>query len=169
MFATAVPRSFLGLVTGFIFHAFWAPFSSIRLHLVQAYLLRSLLELLLLAARCQKTRLLAGYMLLFDRSGLTTVFCELHAPLGCINACWLNWSKTRVIASSGQSKRLQALNMIRCSFAMLRCVRVHACLSEMGGSRLHRIRGSLLHGVSCLPLSKAACSMIIAERSLLDC
>ncbi|OLP91141.1 hypothetical protein AK812_SmicGene27181 [Symbiodinium microadriaticum] len=28
-----------------------------------------------------KTRLLAGYMLLFDRSGLTTVFCELHAPV----------------------------------------------------------------------------------------
>ncbi|CAE7762687.1 unnamed protein product [Symbiodinium pilosum] len=28
-----------------------------------------------------KTRLLAGYMLLFDRSGLTTVFCELHAPI----------------------------------------------------------------------------------------
>ncbi|CAE6973623.1 unnamed protein product [Symbiodinium natans] len=28
-----------------------------------------------------KTRLLAGYMLLFDRTGLTTVFCELHAPV----------------------------------------------------------------------------------------
>ncbi|CAJ1365193.1 unnamed protein product [Effrenium voratum] len=28
-----------------------------------------------------KTRLLAGHMLLFDRKGVTTVFCELHAPM----------------------------------------------------------------------------------------
>lgn len=28
-----------------------------------------------------KMRLLAGHLLLFDKSGVTPVFCELHAPI----------------------------------------------------------------------------------------